>query len=154
MGALAVPSIGYAFKKLGNAITAGRVAKLDELLRERSPLAYQTKLSLGGYAQAAQNFQAAGGDMATGVRLLAASRDLANALNEAGIEADPEKLMRAATAPDTQQELAASRAPGVSIQAATPETIRAQAADAIARGAPREAVIKRLQDAGYDATGL
>jgi hypothetical protein len=36
---VAAPAIGYALKKVGNALTARQVAKLDEMIRARSPLA-------------------------------------------------------------------------------------------------------------------
>lgn len=36
---LAVPAVGWLVKQLGNKMTAGRVAKLDEAVRSRSPLA-------------------------------------------------------------------------------------------------------------------
>lgn len=38
---LAAPLAGWALKKAGNAITANNIAKLDELIRSRSPLAKQ-----------------------------------------------------------------------------------------------------------------
>jgi len=36
---VAAPAVGYALKKAGNALTARQVAKLDEMIRARSPLA-------------------------------------------------------------------------------------------------------------------
>jgi hypothetical protein len=64
----------------------------------------------------------------------------------------------AATAPalDTTVPAAApvEEAPAKSALPPAPEAVLKKAAAAIANGAPREAVLKRLQDAGYSAEGL
>jgi hypothetical protein len=41
---IAAPAAGYALKKVGNAMTAKQVAKLDEMIRSRSPEAAISKL--------------------------------------------------------------------------------------------------------------
>lgn len=58
---MAAPLAGWALKKTGNAITAKNVAKLDELVRSRSPLAQQ---------QFQKAVQEAGGKNANSLQLL------------------------------------------------------------------------------------
>lgn len=58
---MAAPLAGWALKKAGNAITARNVAKLDELVRSRSPLAQQ---------QFQKAIQEAGGRNANSLQLL------------------------------------------------------------------------------------
>lgn len=67
-------------------------------------------------------------------------------------EEDPAAAPAAAL--DTAAPAAPAEGPAKSALPPAPESVLKKAAAAIARGAPREAVLKRIQEAGYSAEGL
>jgi len=97
VGAIA-PIFGYGFKKLGNAITAREVAKLDELVRSRSPFARQVGAPLQDWSMAAQAAEVSPTPRNV-ARLTVASRNLSNNLSSAGISVSPDDLLRSLQGP-------------------------------------------------------
>ncbi len=57
MGGLALPLVGYVFKRLGNVITSNRVAELSKMIRSRSPLAAQMRGPLTNWGKAGVSFE-------------------------------------------------------------------------------------------------
>jgi hypothetical protein len=93
-----VPVLGYAFKKLGNAITASRVDDLSTLIRSRSPLADQMRGPLETWGQAAQDLEISSTPRNI-ARLMIASRNLANNLKDAGIAVTETDLIKSLQGP-------------------------------------------------------
>lgn len=89
------PLLGYAFKKLGNFITARRVQELQQMIRARSPLAEQMRSALVGYSRASLEVTENPSIEALG-RLLTASQGLSDTLNAAGLQTTPHQLSGAA----------------------------------------------------------
>jgi hypothetical protein len=88
------PVLGYGFKKLGNAITAREVARLDEMVRSRSPLGQRLAKPLEDWSTAAQEFETS--PVARNVaRLTLASKNLSNNLADVGIQVPADKLASA-----------------------------------------------------------
>ena len=112
MGA-ALPLIGYGFRKLGNIITANRVAKLDQMIRGRSPLAAETRGSIETYGATAQAFEH-DPSVEHLARLITAASDLAESLKSAGISTSAKDLIKAAQTPDDHHDTPAwlTYAPG------------------------------------------
>lgn len=96
-GAMA-PLLGYGVKRLSNVVTAREVAKLDEMIRTRSPLAMKIANPVAEWSRASQAFEK---NMTprTFASALIASRNLANNLKDAGITVSPESLLRAIQGP-------------------------------------------------------
>jgi hypothetical protein len=94
----ATPIIGYAFGKLSNAITAKEVAKLDTLIRSRSPLGAQLKGPLQDWSKAAVALEGSPTprNMA---KVMLASTNLANNLKDAGIAVAAEDIIQSIQGP-------------------------------------------------------
>lgn len=109
VGAVAVPAAGFAFKKLGDVLTARQLNKLDELLRQNSPLARQMQSSFGDWSGKLDDLVKV--PSAPKVAQFAlASRNFINNLRDAGINVQPAEFLRAVQgviqgrAEDEQQE--------------------------------------------------
>lgn len=94
-GAVA-PVFGYAFKKLGNKLTADQVTKLDEMVRARSPLGQAVGSSVKAWSEAVQVFEIEP-SVKNFVRLSIASRNLSNTARGAQISMSPDSLLKSAT---------------------------------------------------------
>jgi len=94
----AIPIVGFAFTKIGNAITNQGVTKLDALIRSRSPLATQMIRPLQKYGEAVQKLE---GERSPRNRalLMIAARNLATNLKDAGIVTTAEKLIGSLQSP-------------------------------------------------------
>lgn len=92
------PIFGYGFKKLGNALTQGQVAKLDEMVRARSPLGQSVGSSTKSWSEASQAFEL-DPSVKNFVRLSVASRNLSNNLKAADISVAPNDLLRSLQGP-------------------------------------------------------
>jgi len=95
----ATPLVGYAFKKLGNVITAGRVSALDQMIRSRSPLAEEMKSTMARFGQAAANVQGSP-TQENLARLTVAANSLAAVLYQNGIMVQPHELIGSAVMQD------------------------------------------------------
>ena len=105
----AMPVAGYAFKKLGNALTARQVNDLQTLIRSRSPLADQMRGPIEDWSKAAVTLEASPTPRNI-ARVLVASRNLSNNLKDAGITLSADDLIRSIQGPvstpagETQQQ--------------------------------------------------
>jgi hypothetical protein len=94
VGAVAVPAAGFAFKKLGDVLTARQLNKLDELLRQNSPLGRQMQSSFEAWSGKLDDLAKV--PSAPKVAQFAlASRNLVNNLRDAGINVQPAEFLRA-----------------------------------------------------------
>lgn len=94
VGAVLVPIAGYIGKKLGDRSTAGQVAKLEELVRSRAPVAksmetFAEKNAALAEGQSPASFSAA----------MLAARNLSNNLKDAGVNLSPSEIMRSIRGP-------------------------------------------------------
>lgn len=92
IGAIA-PIFGYGFKKLGNHLTQGQVAKLDEMVRSRAPQAKAVGSSVKDWSEAVQTFETSP-SLKAYARVTVASRNLANNLHGVGIATTPDGLLK------------------------------------------------------------
>lgn len=84
-------AVGYAFKKLGNKITADRVAELDRMVRSRSPLGPRMMNPVSDWGKAGMEFETSK-TAKNFARLLIASRNLSNNLADVGINISAKQL--------------------------------------------------------------
>jgi hypothetical protein len=106
VGALVVPLAGYIGKKLGDRSTANQVAKLEEMIRSRAPVAK----AMEDTATKFEIVQSQGMNARTMSALSLSARNLATNLKDAGVTLSPAEIMRAiqgpvrsAADPDQQQ---------------------------------------------------
>jgi hypothetical protein len=92
-GAVA-PVIGYALKRLGNAMTLRQAEKLSEMVRSRAPLAK----SMEDFGDKAAQLEAIPGPKSMAAVALA-SRNLANNMRDAGINMSVSDIMRGIQGP-------------------------------------------------------
>jgi|GEM_PF-5802828 len=93
-GAVGVPVVGFAAKKLSDIMTGSQLAKLDEIIRSRSPLARQMESSLSDWSKKANALS----DVPSApevAQFALASRNLVNNLKDAGITLSPSEFMKA-----------------------------------------------------------
>lgn len=102
VGALA-PVVGYALKRVSAATTAADAAKLQELIRSRSPLAQQLNAPLRKWGEASTSFRSKPGPK-TLARLMLASRNLSTNLKDAGLTVSPEQLVSSLQGDGGQQQ--------------------------------------------------
>lgn len=97
-GAVGVPVVGFAAKKLSDVMTGSQLAKLDNLIRSRSPLAKQIESSLTDWSSKA-NALADVPNAPKVAQFALASRNLVNNLKDAGITMSPSDFMKALQGP-------------------------------------------------------
>lgn len=93
IGAVA-PIFGFGLKKLGNHLTQGQVAKLDEMVRSRAPQAKAVSSSVKDWSEAVQAFEV-NPSLKAYARVTVASRNLATNLHGVGITTTPDGLLKA-----------------------------------------------------------
>lgn len=98
IGALA-PVVGYGLKKLSSKLTEGDVTKLQEMVRQRSPLGEQTRSSLEKWAKAQRDASTSANARKLS-QLVIATRNLSRNLADAGISASPESILGSSTPSD------------------------------------------------------
>lgn len=93
-----LPVLGYALKKLGNALTNRQIDQLSEIIRSRSPLAGRVGGPVVEWSKAAR-----AAEMQPSARTISsltlASRNLSNNLKDAGITIAPDDLLRSLQGP-------------------------------------------------------
>lgn len=98
VGAIALPLTGFAAKKIADVMTANQLAKLDELLRSRSPLAKQMQSAIDDWGQKA-NKLADVPNAPKVAQFALASRNLVSNLKDAGITISPSEFMKVLQGP-------------------------------------------------------
>jgi len=103
IGAATFPAIGYGLKKLGNAMTARNIDRLNEMVRADSPLGRKMGAPVENWSNAAQAFGVS--PTARNVaRLSLASRNLSNNLRDVGINVSADDLTKAGSSGADSQE--------------------------------------------------
>jgi len=98
VGAVALPLVGFAAKKMSDVMTANQLKKLDELVRSRSPLGRQIESALQDWNGKA-NALADVPNAPKVVQFALASRNLVNNLKDAGITISPSEFMKVLQGP-------------------------------------------------------
>lgn len=93
-----LPVVGFVAKKIANAITDKNVAKLNELVRARSPLATQMVRPMQKWDEAVTQYQTSKTPRNV-AKLMLASRNLATNLKDAGIVTSAENLIASLQGP-------------------------------------------------------
>jgi hypothetical protein len=93
VGAYAVPAAGFAFKKLGDVMTANQLNRLDELLRANSPLGRQMQSSFTDWTAKLDDLVRVPSTPKV-AQFALATRNFTNNLRDAGISISPTEFMR------------------------------------------------------------
>jgi hypothetical protein len=97
-GGFALPAVGMVSKMLGDSMTATKIARLDELVRSRSPAAKALESSSTKWARSFEDLSANPNGSKLAAFMLA-SRNLANTFNGAGIKVTTSDLIKAMQGP-------------------------------------------------------
>jgi muramidase (phage lysozyme) len=97
-GAVGLPIVGYAGKVLADTLTAGKVQKLDELIRSRSPLAKQIESSVQDWTGKVNDLAEVPSAPKIAQAVLA-TRNLVNNLKDAGVNISPGEFIKALQGP-------------------------------------------------------